>query len=900
MNSLSSTQDNPVVRQPVTAGGTQQLLPQHAELIGDSGIKVEVAKARGYRTVTTRAALQGLGFSEAQRRVPALLIPIWGISGDIATYQIRPDQPRIVNGKALKYETPRGARMVLDVPPGLRPSLANPKIPLFITEGARKADAAVSHGLCCISLLGVWNWRGTNEWGGKTALSDWESIALKHRQVCIAFDSDVMLKKAVHAALARLKPFLEQRGAKVAVIYLPPGENGQKVGLDDFFAAEHTTQELLALARPDLAPIEDEASSPTLYQETPTGLVWLRMTRDGEVATPLTNFTARIVGDIARDDGVEVHRVFEVEAQLRGRVERAPLPASQLFTMNWPVEILGAGAVVSAGFGLKDHARAAVQHLSGDVPQRRVYTHTGWCTIDGQYVYLHGGGPIGPMGPIAGIEVDLAGVLGRVILPASPVGEALQASVKKSLGVLDLAPWQTTVPLYAAIPRAVFGRADFNIHLAGPTGVGKTEMAALVQQHFGAGMDARNLPGSWSSTGNALEELAFQAKDVLLVVDDFIPTGSMADVQRAHRDADRVLRAQGNRSGRQRMRSDGTLRAPRPPRGLIVSTGEEVPRGQSLRARVLVLEMEASDLHWSRLTGCQGEAASGVFAEATAGFIQWVAPHYEQVLARFRDEVARLRENAVAKHRRTPAIIADLGAALRLWLVYAQEVGTIGSEEADAIWRRAWLALLEAGQAQSDHQQAEEPVTQFWNWISAAVASGRAHVATPDGNPPRSPEGWGWRMVIIGREGETDWRPSGNRIGWLDGEHLYLEPHASYAVGQEMGRHAGATLPNPKTLHKRLHEQGMLASTDRGRRKLTVRRTLEGRRQNVLHFLADRLGSCESAQSAQEEQTLYDTAEDSGPIPSEDREDRPAESAHATVKIAPNPGALDAVTRLPW
>ncbi len=30
---------------------------------------------------------------------------------------------------------------------------------LFITEGARKADAAVSKSLCCVDLLGVWNWR---------------------------------------------------------------------------------------------------------------------------------------------------------------------------------------------------------------------------------------------------------------------------------------------------------------------------------------------------------------------------------------------------------------------------------------------------------------------------------------------------------------------------------------------------------------------------------------------------------------------------------------------------------------------------------------------------------------------------------------------------------------------
>jgi hypothetical protein len=81
---------------------------------------------------------------------------------------------------------------------------------LFVTEGARKADAAVSRELCCIDLLGVWNWRGTNEWGAKAALPDWDSIALNGRLVYIVFDSDVMLKVAVHTALRRLKAFLEQ------------------------------------------------------------------------------------------------------------------------------------------------------------------------------------------------------------------------------------------------------------------------------------------------------------------------------------------------------------------------------------------------------------------------------------------------------------------------------------------------------------------------------------------------------------------------------------------------------------------------------------------------------------------------------------------------------------------
>jgi hypothetical protein len=101
--------------------------------------------------------------------------------------------------------------MVLDVPPLARKWLGDPKKPLFITEGARKADAAVSKGMCCIALLGVWNWRGRNEFGGKTALADWDSIALNKRDVYIVFDSDVMVKPGVYAALVRLKAFLESR-----------------------------------------------------------------------------------------------------------------------------------------------------------------------------------------------------------------------------------------------------------------------------------------------------------------------------------------------------------------------------------------------------------------------------------------------------------------------------------------------------------------------------------------------------------------------------------------------------------------------------------------------------------------------------------------------------------------
>ena len=44
------------------------------------------------------------------------------------------------------------------------------------------------------------------------------------------------------------------RGADVRIIYLPSGDDGRKVGLDDYFASGHTRDDLLALASTELRP----------------------------------------------------------------------------------------------------------------------------------------------------------------------------------------------------------------------------------------------------------------------------------------------------------------------------------------------------------------------------------------------------------------------------------------------------------------------------------------------------------------------------------------------------------------------------------------------------------------------------------------------------------------------
>jgi hypothetical protein len=599
-----------------------------------------------------------------------------------------------------------------------------------------------------------------------------------------------------------------------------------------------------ALTSAEQAPPEaSDAPVGPRYHDADGYLALVRPTRDGDVTVPLATWTARIVEQTAIDDGAERRVALAIEGRLADGtpLPRAEVPAREYPWMRWPVEAWGTRAVVHAGAGTADHLRAALQLLSSDVPWRVVYAHTGWREVGGECVYLHAAGAIGAGCCATAVEVQLPDALAGYVLPAPPEGAEVAAAVRASLRLLDLAPDRITAPLLGAAYRAVLGPADYGLHLSGPTGAGKSELAALAQQHYGAGLDARHLPGSWASTGNSLEALAFAAKDALLVVDDFAPGGGVADVARAHREADRLLRAQGNRAGRARCRTDGTVRPARAPRGTVLSTGEDVPRGQSLRARLLVLELAPGELGWARLTACQRDAAAGLYAAALAGFVCWLAPRYLAIRDGLRAEAAALRERVHAEglHARTPGVVADLAAGWRYWLDYALQIGAVSAEEREELDRRAWGALLEAADRQAEHVQAAEPCGHFLRLLAGVLASGRAHVAGPEGNKPDNPAAWGWREVTVGT-GEyrcDEWQARGDRIGWAGDGLLFLEPEAAYAAAQALAGVQGDSLPvTPRALHRRLHERGLLAAVDtRGRQtRYAVRRTLDGEQRSVL------------------------------------------------------------------
>lgn len=89
----------------------------------------------------------------------------------------------------------------------------------------------------------------------------------------------------------------------------------------------------------------------------------------------LTNFCAKVTNNIQVDDGAETSREFEIEAQLFGRKTCFSIPASEFVEMTWPIERLGAAAIVFAN--QRGYTQNAIQSLSLTAAEICIFAHTG-------------------------------------------------------------------------------------------------------------------------------------------------------------------------------------------------------------------------------------------------------------------------------------------------------------------------------------------------------------------------------------------------------------------------------------------------------------------------------------------------------------------------------------------
>ncbi|NQW04765.1 MAG: DUF3854 domain-containing protein, partial [Acidobacteria bacterium] len=213
------------------------------------------------------AELDALGILYRANSFPGLLIPIYRATGEIISAQFKPATPLSINGRSVKYLSPRGCASHLDVHPVNRTRIRDLDTPLWITEGVKKGDALTSRGCCVVTLMGVFNWRSK-----LGTLGDWEDVPLKGREVVICFDADAKKNMNVARAMVRLGRWCKSKGARLVKYLIVPGEcHGKPTkGADDYFVAGDTLDMLLAAATPTEPDTEtfDDAFSDARLAET--------------------------------------------------------------------------------------------------------------------------------------------------------------------------------------------------------------------------------------------------------------------------------------------------------------------------------------------------------------------------------------------------------------------------------------------------------------------------------------------------------------------------------------------------------------------------------------------------------------------------------------------------------
>jgi hypothetical protein len=178
-----------------------------------------------------------------------------------------------------------------------------------------------------------------------------------------------------------------------------------------------------------------------------------------------------------------------------------------------------------------------------------------------------------------------------------------------------------------------------------------------------------------------------------------------------------------------------------------------------------------------------------LYAQTTAAFVQWLAPHFDEARRKFQVLQREARAQFRHDHTRTADIRAQLTAAFSIFTAFLVETEVINASEQARFQTRIGAALEGAAIAQAQFSAFAEPVDGFIRLLTSALAAGRAHLAGTNGGTPESQEAaCGWRKITIGvgDHQREEWQPQGDRVGWVDGDYVYLDRDAAYRAAQGM------------------------------------------------------------------------------------------------------------------
>ncbi|MDD2724682.1 MAG: hypothetical protein PHH59_11760 [Methylovulum sp.] len=295
----------------------------------------------------------------------------------------------------------------------------------------------------------------------------------------------------------------------------------------------------------------------------------------------------------------------------------------------------------------------------------------------------------------------------------------------------------------------------------------------------------------------------------------------------------------------------------------MIVTAEDLPRGQSLLGRLLILELSRSDVDNAVLTRLQQAADAGWFTGLMSAYLQWLAPRLDDLKKTFPKTVeafrnAAIRDGIATSHPLAPEIYANMVAGAEQFLAFLEAVGLVTDDKGNGLLLDVESYLQQAFSEQGAYQAEQDEIERFLQLLRAAISSGNAHVACrlKQREPTLRPHAWGWRVDGESPMGDKSYTPMGDHIGWycdpMDNAHaeIWLQQDTAFKVVQQFARSQGdAFLMSPASLWRRMHEKGLILKTEpnasRNQPRLAVKRVVGGRNVRVMVLSAELVESGE-------------------------------------------------------
>lgn len=521
----------------------------------------------------------------------------------------------------------------------------------------------------------------------------------------------------------------------------------------------------------------------------------------GNSLIKLCNFTPWISLEIVLDDGQEIDRMVAVTGTMENG---APLPeirlaARDLNRADWILDKWGVQCILDVGRMTAAHVRKAIQITAEAAPKQTIFTTTGWKKLGGAWDYLLPGSTNCEIQ----VEERLKGYAGADQCTAADLMDTF------SMIGLELAPKKVLLPLLAfafLTPLNHFLKeADcepkFTLFLLGHTGSRKSTLAALMLSFFGQFTGA-GLPLSFQDTANSILYYLFQAKDVLLAIDDFHPDAP-GSTSRMNATAQTIMRAYGDRVGKGRLTERSQPMHSRPPQGNAILTGEFPPDiGESGSARYFPVELHPGDVDLEVLSLFQEAAADGLLRRCLYGYTQWIRKTFlsddkhhgglvDDLRRDFEMHRTRFTRSSGTKcHGRLPEMMAWLTIGLEFFFRFLREEEAVPERELTPLTIAFEEILFQAARSQAQAVDREKPALIFVRKLISLLESGQG--------------------VVLPRRGGSGEKPKGF-LGYEDAEYYYLHPDAVHKAVKQLCAEQGELFSvSANGLKKALREEGLI------------------------------------------------------------------------------------------